>query len=297
MDDNITISNPGDGDLVIDAPQIDGAEGEGWTVPDDDVPAAEVQEQAKQEEDETAASEDDESEAEEETPEEPEWDGRWESLPPEEQQKLAPKLKVMEQGLHQKFRELAAMRKEYEEKLEKQTAAPPPKSEESSAFPRIQEGESDDHYLQRVAEFTQKLADAAAQKAVSGLTPKLEAQEKELQAAQAQQRYLALTRRDGFTPEIETKMAELAQESDFWRDALQSDDGLSQLFDYAKTQVTTSQKRRATTKHKAGAIKRAVSRPRESAPTSKVSSPADNFASTLEQMGKEAAEELGLSWS
>lgn len=302
----IEFTNPNDGDHVIDAES--GGEDDTWQVPDEpELPAAEAEEDADAKQDPETAEDDtgEDEPAEEETTEfDPQnWDGNWDSLPADVKTYVDPVRKIMERGMHQKFQELAQLRKEYEGKLEGLKGKP---SDDGQSDDGLPPRPGVDATIDEWVAYSHKLADATAEKRVKEVMQQIEPKLNQLTQTQEQteitRRCEGIEKRNDYTPEIGARMAELVQSKpQVWGNAVKSDEAIGELFELAKYQVSASTQAKTTAKRKAQASSRSVNRPRErgqakeATPASKYD-PAGTFSQVFESIGKEVVEEMGLRY-
>jgi len=234
------------------------------------------------------------------------WDGDLNSLPEETRKLIDPIYKTMERGMHNKFQELARIRKEYENKMAELVSKPtqqpapaqpdgPPPAPVGTETPEQQQAMWD----KRDEWFAAKALEKQAEK--MGLSKKDERVEL-LVAEREQQRRIALVQsQEGFRPEIGQAMASIAQQHPYYQNMLDSDEGILVLFhtaknaleahelrqQSAKTKQALASKADADIKKKASAAKGAISRT-----GTRKASPAETFAKTFEDAEKNALAEF-----
>jgi uncharacterized protein YdcH (DUF465 family) len=229
------------------------------------------------------------------------WDGNPDSLPDDIKKVFEPVHRVMERGMHKKFQELAALRKEYEDKLARLPGDPAPAPAAQSDAPppvptaEMTQEEQNAAWDARDAYFARK----AVEEQVKLSGPPEEVQEV-VEMRRAEKRLNGMRERLGYDPDVEVAMRQLTQAHPYYGRLFEDDEGMDVLFHTAKTalenaklqEVATSKKQvaaqdaEAKIKKKASAAKGAVSRPGNP----RNSTPADNYAN----WGFEEAERAAL---
>lgn len=303
MSSDFQIVNPNEDDHILDTKIKESIENqpahEPWKVPEE--PTVEMPtEEATSEE--AAPQVEEEVETQQEESEPVKWDGNPESLPPE----LQSIHKDMVRGMNQKFQGLAderkkleAERSKYETKLEslgkqaKSEADPPPSLDNSSedAYNRSIQ----DLIAWNVRQQTQKQQDDASQ-SVMEVMEKQKRMEQNQAAADWDRRCQMIEKSDGYTDVIGQQMVQLAQEHPLWSNAPQTDEGMKTLFEHVRAQSAATAAGVAETQRKSTASQRTVDRPAGRGKTKKAApSPADAYADTFSEIGRDTAREMGLS--
>lgn len=233
------------------------------------------------------------------------WNGNLDELPDNVPREVFEKIhKFMERGAQIKYRQLAALRKEYEQKLEsanqpgvrENTVAegPPPMPGENATQAEWQA------WHQKTVEFHAK---QTAERIVQERLPDISGLQEKTAQFEMDRRLSMLTQQDGYTPEVDKKMADLATSSEFWMNALRgSDEQALQLFSFARSEVERESLRRQVAeqdktvakaeaeevKRKTSAAERAVSR----SGSSKKATPADRYSGKFSLFDGESMSEL-----
>lgn len=184
------------------------------------------------------------------------------SLPPPIQKKLA----AADRHFHEQNQKLIALQRQYQEALAKaqdgkQQAAP--ESDQGPPKPPAADATQQDYDT-----WVEQLADWKAQRAVQAKLQEVE----ELKTAVAQMRQAErdtyaekqldrLRKTEGYSPEVEEVMAQLASTYHHWGQALQSEDGINDLFLVARQRVGAQKSQAEQVNLQTTAATRAVSKP------------------------------------
>jgi hypothetical protein len=216
------------------------------------------------------------------------WDGRIESLPENLRVAIAPIHKTMERGMHQKFQEIAALRKEYEQKLESlradptpsqkaETGPPPPPTADMTYDEQVEaQNKRDSYFAKKALEETLKT------------TPEFKQVEVLAKQQEGAARVQLVQSQPGFTPEIGAAMAQIAESHPYYASLLDTNEGALVLFQTAKialenhelkssqgkVQQAAANKAEADIKKKASAGQAAISR----TGSTRKATPAENYA-------------------
>lgn len=228
------------------------------------------------------------------------WDGKIESLPENVRAVVGPIHKTMERGMHQKFQELASLRKEYEQKLESLRADPTPSRKAETGPPPPPT--SDMPYEEQVEAQNKRDAYFAKQALEEQFkaSPHVQKMEAIAKQQEADTRVQMVQKQPGFTPEVGAAMAQIAESHPYYASLLDTDEGSLVLFQTAKialenyalksasgqAQQAAAAKAEAGIKKKASAGQAAISRPGSTRKTT----PAENYA----KMGFAEAEKAAL---
>ena len=204
------------------------------------------------------------------------WDGDMSSLPEQYKALVDPIYKTMERGMHQKFRELASLKKQYEENLAKLQSDPTPKAKQAEVVPPVPTADlppetQEQMWNERDAYFARKAIEEQA-----GHLPQADPRVQELLMEREVQKVVETVQAyEGGTPEVGQAMAKIAQSHPYYESMLGSVEGMTVLFHTARTalenahlkqagaqgQNVAAKKAEAVVKKQASAASGAVSRP------------------------------------
>jgi len=214
------------------------------------------------------------------------WDGKPETMPED----LKPHYMNMLRGYNAKMEKVAALQKELQLKLDEASAPEKEAVEERPPMPTSED--SDEVYNDKWAAINAWNAEQAVKK-LQGESPGGELAEVK-QALEAQRRYTKLTQTDGYTPDVESVMVQIAQENPYWQEQLQSsDDGTFALFQMAKQHVDSQVIKSSAAKQAEEKVKRKVAAGKRKSPRpggTRKATPAENFA----DMGFDDLDRLAL---
>lgn len=276
----------------------------------------EVLEDADEQSDADEAESDDEEPAQDDEvakPDDFEWDGNPDTVPDELKPYFKKTYDTMRKGvdvwMSKKASEWDAKRKQYEARLteletsrlvEQQKASapkPPVRPGENATEAEVEKYWDDKAKYAAYEQYRGLIESGAIPDPVAARQSALHAQQQEM----ATRIERAVTAQPGYTDVLGEKMIEVAQSHPFWASQVLDENGAVELFNYVKTQTEAAAYKEAAAKaksaelqRKVGSATRKVSKPKaRSAP----STPARNFAGTLdevlEQIGEEAAREFG----
>jgi len=216
------------------------------------------------------------------------WDGQPHNLPRALKEKVHD---PMMRAFTRKTQEVAELKRELESKREQAAAKP----ETDGEPPPIPPDGADEALVKRMWQERESwFADQAARRHIEPIKQQYERQLTEVQEQMVKQRVDRIRNKQGYNPQVEEKMVELGYQFPHWAQALQTDDGADQLFDYALSQVTVANTRADEAKRKATAHKRTVSRPKEAAYT-KAASAEETYGDSFEEAWEMAERQLGSS--
>jgi len=142
-------------------------------------------------------------------------------------------------------------------------------------------------------------AQQQAEKYNAQLMPHLQQQAQQMQVLDAERDYVALRSWEGYTPEVEQRMAMIASESPLYEQALLDpqyrSDAMKQLFIAAKAVEGSQQAVTKSVARKAGAKKASVSRGRMRG-SSAVATPGKRYGESLDDVARKVCEDFGIPY-
>ncbi len=236
------------------------------------------------------------------------WDGNMSSIPEQIKPWIDPIYKTMERGMHKKFAEVAAERKEdailraeLKAKLAELRSDPTPKAAPAEVVPPVPTAdlppeEQEQMWNARDAYFARKAIEERA-----GQMPTADPRVQELLMEREVQKVVETVQAyEGWTPEVGQAMAQIAQSHPYYESMLGSVEGMTVLFHTARTALENAQlkqagaqgqsvaakKAEAVVKKQASAASGAVSRP-----TSTRKAAVSNVAKSFDEANRLAREE------
>jgi hypothetical protein len=187
------------------------------------------------------------------------WDGDMSSLPEQYKALVDPIYKTMERGMHQKFRELASLKKQYEENLAKLQSDPTPKAAHVDAVPPMPTADLPPEVQDRMwQERDAYIAREEVRKQIESMGLKPDPRVQELLMEREVQKVVETVQAyEGWTPEVGQAMAKIAQSHPYYESMLGSVEGMTVLFHTAKTALENAQLKQAGAQGQSVAAKKA----------------------------------------